>query len=121
MLKKIIIDRYVHVMEAYTFLLIKDSCEGSGLSTIESSQDSHPLFLCILFYQSHVITSHINVHMFSKLFSGVMFLFRITVRVLYRMNCCTRHDFYPKRKQITAADKVLTFTLRGNKSQLLTN
>ena len=30
-------------------LLIKDSCEGSGLSTIESSQDSHPLFICIFF------------------------------------------------------------------------
>ena len=26
------------------FLLIKDSCEGSGLSTIESSQDSRSLF-----------------------------------------------------------------------------
>ena len=39
------------------FIFIKDSCEGSGLSTMESSQDSRPLFLCI-FLKSNVVTSH---------------------------------------------------------------
>ena len=29
--------------------MIKDSCEGSGLSTIGSSQDSHPLFFMYFF------------------------------------------------------------------------
>ena len=27
------------------YLYVKDSCDGSGLNTSESSKDSHPLFI----------------------------------------------------------------------------
>ena len=66
--------------------MIKDSCEGSGLSTIESSQDSHPLFF--IYFFNKAMLSQVIIHMIAGVHTnGAIKAFLGAPKHLYNWLC----------------------------------